>query len=65
MALEYFPFLDSDLAKNLATNLGTIERAIQDCEAIAGRFPGHRQNRLALAAAYQAKVDLIERILEG
>jgi len=53
------------LAHGFAENLAVINTAIRDCERMAEEAPGNGPNYLALSRAYEAKVELLEMIIEG
>ena len=57
--------MPSELAHGYAVNLEVINAAIADCERMAAEIPGHAPNYLALSKAYEAKVELLEMIIEG
>jgi anti-sigma factor RsiW len=54
-----------EVAEGYARNLEVINTAIRDCERMAQESPGNGLNFAALSQAYQAKVSILEMIIEG
>ena len=53
-----------ELALDYAHNLRILNNAIASCEALVDRYPDQMALHQSLARAYQAKVDLLQQILE-
>ncbi len=64
LAMQRLEHLPSAISKDLADHLAILDRAIQTCETLVEHHPGAYHAHFSLARAYQAKVDLLEKILE-
>lgn len=54
-----------EVAERVNENLKIVDNAIQACEDFAQAYPGHYAAYASLAKAYQAKVDLLETLVDG
>jgi hypothetical protein len=64
-AMERIAVMPPDLAHHFAHNLNIIDQAIRDCEKMTDKYLDSHLNYAALAKAYQAKVQLLQLILES
>lgn len=49
----------------ITSNLKEVDRAIAACESFANTYPNQYLAQASLAKAYQAKVDLLETLIDG
>ncbi len=65
LAMERLAQLPPEIAIAYTRNLEVINDAIRDCERISHENPGNAISYAALTQSYDAKVRLLEMILEG
>ncbi len=65
LAIARLEELPPDLAHDYAANLRMINKAIANCEAMLENHGTEYQVYASLSRAYESKVKLLERILEG
>lgn len=64
-AMDRIAGMPPEMAHLFAHNLNIIDQAIRDCESMTDKYLDNHVNYTALARAYQAKVQLLQLILES
>lgn len=65
LALQRLEDLPSRVSQDLLDHLAMLDRAIETCETLVEDYPAAYHAHFSLARAYQAKVDLLGKILRA